>query len=135
VTPPPETGTVVGAAVVVDGRLLAARRRYPPALAGRWELPGGKVQAGEDEATALARELREELAIRARIGPLLGRTPINPSNELAIYLCTHFTGQPTLGPDHDALTWVHAGNLTDLNWLEADRLLLPIVITRLAPAS
>lgn len=125
------TGTVVGAAIVVDGRLLAARRRYPPALAGRWELPGGKVEPSEDEDTALARELQEELAIHATIGSLLGRTPISPTTELAVYLCTHFTGQPTFGHDHDALNWVHAGNLRDLDWLEADRLLLPAVITHL----
>jgi 8-oxo-dGTP diphosphatase len=102
-TIPPATGSAVGAALIVDGRLLAARRRYPPALAGRWEQPGGKVELGEDARSALARELREELAINATIGPLLARTPITPTTELAVYLCTDFAGVPTLGQDHDAL--------------------------------
>lgn len=131
-TPPPVT--VVGAALIVNGRLLAARRRHPPSLAGRWELPGGKVEPREKDATALARELREELAIEASIGPELGRTSINPATTLAVYLCTHFTGVPTLGEDHDELRWVHADNLAALNWLDADRRLLPVVIAHLTPA-
>lgn len=133
-TPPPTPVTVVGAALIIDGRLLAARRRHPPSLAGHWELPGGKVEPRENDVTALARELREELAIQATIGPLLGRTLINPTTTLAIYLCTHFTGVPTLGDDHDELRWVNADNLTDLNWLAADRLLLPVLIPHLTPS-
>ena len=51
---------LVAAAAIIDGtRLLAARRSSPPELAGRWELPGGKVEPGEDPREALARELRE----------------------------------------------------------------------------
>src|SRR5882757_6987647 len=52
---------VVGAAIVRDGRLLAQRRARPAELAGRWELPGGRVERGESEAAALRRECREEL--------------------------------------------------------------------------
>ena len=51
--------------------MLAAQRSYPPELAGRWELPGGKVEDGEDSRTALARELREELGLTVRMGPLV----------------------------------------------------------------
>lgn len=57
---------VVGAALFDDGgRLLAARRSAPPELAGRWELPGGKVEPGERPDAALVRELREELGVDA----------------------------------------------------------------------
>jgi 8-oxo-dGTP diphosphatase len=133
-TSPPTPVVVVGAALIVAGRLLAARRSHPASLAGHWELPGGKVEPGEGDAKALARELHEELAIHATIGPLLGRTPINSTTTLAIYLCTQFTGKPTLGDDHDELRWVRANNVTDLNWLEADRLLLPVLIAHLTPS-
>ncbi|WP_194384805.1 NUDIX domain-containing protein [Microbacterium luteum] len=52
---------VVGAVIVRDGLILAARRTRPADLAGQWEFPGGKVEDGEDLPTALAREIREEL--------------------------------------------------------------------------
>ena len=44
---------VVGAALVRDGRVLAARRMQPAALAGGWEFPGGKVEPGESDVGAL----------------------------------------------------------------------------------
>lgn len=52
---------VVGAAIVRDGCVLAARRTTPPEAAGRWEFPGGKVEAGESASAALVREIAEEL--------------------------------------------------------------------------
>jgi 8-oxo-dGTP diphosphatase len=54
---------VVAGAVYDQGRLLAARRSAPPELAGRWELPGGKLEPGESGEQALVRELREELGV------------------------------------------------------------------------
>ena len=68
---------VVGAAVVRDGRLLAARRTTPPEAAGRWELPGGKVDAGESPDAALVREIREELGCAVNVDRWLpGEQPI-----------------------------------------------------------
>ena len=60
------------ASIVEDGRVLAARRTGPPELAGQWELPGGKVDPGETEADALARELAEELGIEVAVGERVG---------------------------------------------------------------
>jgi len=65
------TAVVVAAALIDDGRLLLAQRTRPPELAGRWELPGGKVEPGESEDVALARELREELGVECSIGAAL----------------------------------------------------------------
>ncbi len=61
----------VAAAVLVEGnRVLVARRTDAQAFPGMWEFPGGKLEPGEDAARALARELREELAIETRaLGP------------------------------------------------------------------
>ena len=56
--------SVVAAAIVRDGLVLAARRSRPAELAGRWEFPGGKVEPGEDIFHALQREFVEELGIR-----------------------------------------------------------------------
>ncbi|MFY2859983.1 NUDIX domain-containing protein, partial [Mycobacterium sp. THU-M104] len=59
------TQIVVAAAVISGSAVLVAQRVRPPELAGRWELPGGKVAAGESERDALARELAEELGVAA----------------------------------------------------------------------
>jgi len=59
---------VVAAVVVRDGRVLLTRRNEGAHLAGHWELPGGKMEAGESPAEALSRELEEELGARASIG-------------------------------------------------------------------
>jgi len=70
-TPVPQL--VVGAAIVDDldrpTTLLSARRTDPPELAGGWELPGGKVEAGEEPLDALLREIREELGGTSRSAP------------------------------------------------------------------
>ncbi|MGH3562710.1 MAG: NUDIX domain-containing protein, partial [Mycobacterium sp.] len=66
---------VVAGAVIVGSAVLVAQRRRPPELAGRWELPGGKVASGETERAALARELAEELGVDAdavEVGERLG---------------------------------------------------------------
>jgi 8-oxo-dGTP diphosphatase len=116
---------VVGAALVRHGRVLAARRTRPASAAGRWELPGGAVESGEDEATALARELREELALADvavgdRIGP---EVTLSEGRVLRIRAC-RADGEPT-ALEHDALRWVGPDDLDDLDWLDADRAVLP----------
>ena len=63
---------VVATALVRGGRLLVAQRTRPPALAGRWELPGGRVEQGEDEAAAVVRECREELGTEVLVDGRVG---------------------------------------------------------------
>lgn len=60
---------IVSAGVIVEGaRVLLSQRKSGTHLAGAWEFPGGKVEAGEDPRDALARELREELGIEVEVG-------------------------------------------------------------------
>lgn len=126
-------GIVVGAAVVRDGRVLAARRTRPAQAAGRWELPGGGVEDGEDEATALARECREELALEVVVGPPVGEeVPLPGGRTLRIRLCTT-DGEP-IPSEHDALAWVGPDELDDLDWLDADRHVLPALAAALRSA-
>ena len=69
------TQIVVAGAVISGSTLLVAQRVRPPELAGRWELPGGKVGPGETERDALARELAEELGLEVTdvaVGERLG---------------------------------------------------------------
>ena len=117
--------TVVAAAIVDPGpppRLLAAQRGYPAALAGRWELPGGKVEPGEGDVAALIRECREELgvtiAVRHRIGADL--PAVDPSMELRTWWAVIVAGEPR-PHEHSDLRWLAADEVDGVDWLPADR--------------
>jgi 8-oxo-dGTP diphosphatase len=110
---------VVGAALVREGRLLAARRDTPPELAGLWEFPGGKVEPGEDDHAALVRECREELGIEVRAGRLLGEVPV-PIGVLRVYRAT-IVGGELQARAHGELRWLAAGDLFTVPWIPVDR--------------
>ncbi len=112
---------VVCGALVREGRVMAARRGPAMRHAGRWELPGGKVEPGEDDATALARELREELGMRVRVGAPLGeaRTPSGTGTLLLVAYAVTTTDEPTLG-EHDALAWLGPADLATVAWADGD---------------
>jgi 8-oxo-dGTP diphosphatase len=121
---------VVGAAIVDDldrpTRLLAARRTGPPALAGGWELPGGKVDPGEDSVTALHREVREELGVLVELGkevpgPVDGAWPLGDRYLMRVWLARVTTGRPEPLEDHDELRWVTPQEAAALPWLAPDR--------------
>ncbi|MEU3887379.1 (deoxy)nucleoside triphosphate pyrophosphohydrolase [Streptomyces sp. NPDC029041] len=114
---------VVGAALVEDGRLLAARRSAPVELAGRWELPGGKVEPGETADAALARELREELGVDAEVrGRVPGEWPLRAPYVLHVWAARLRPGSAAPVPlqDHDELRWLGPGEIWDVPWLDQD---------------
>jgi 8-oxo-dGTP diphosphatase len=114
---------VVGAALLDGGRLLAARRSAPPDLAGRWELPGGKVEAGERPEDALVRELREELGIDAEpVARVPGEWPLRTPYVLQVWTARLRPGSPEPRPlqDHDDLRWLTPAELWHVAWLDQD---------------
>ncbi len=122
-----QTSVVVAGAVIRDRTVLAARRSHPPALAGCWEFPGGKVVAGETAESALRRELAEELGIQAEVGPQLGpEISLDVELVLRLYRVTSDGVQPT-PREHDEIRWLGADDLGSVSWLDADRKLLPVV--------
>ena len=111
---------VVGAAVVRQGRVLATRRTRPPEAAGRWELPGGKVERGERPEDALVREVREELGCTVRVtGTLAGEQQVAPGISLRVLLAELVDGEP-VPHEHDALRWLAPAQLYDVAWLAPD---------------
>lgn len=111
----------MGAALVRDGRVLAARRTAPPAAAGRWEFPGGKVEPGEDPAAALVREVAEELGCTIEVDAWLeGEVPIGEGHLLRVGLVRLVSGEPE-PREHDRVRWLGPGALDDVDWLEPDR--------------
>jgi 8-oxo-dGTP diphosphatase len=112
---------VVAGAIVAESVVLIAQRTRPPELAGRWELPGGKVAASETEPEALARELAEELGIEVQVGPRLGDDVVlNATTTLRAYQVSLVRGEPH-PHDHAALRWVSAAQLHEIDWVPADR--------------
>jgi 8-oxo-dGTP diphosphatase len=117
---------VVAAAIISDGRVLAARRSAPPEVAGSWEFPGGKVEPGETPEVALARECLEELGVTIRVGDRLAVT--TEQIELHLYAAEISGGIPLPLQDHDKLRWVRPAELDDVEWLPIDRVLLGSVL-------
>lgn len=117
------TQIVVAGAVIRGATMLVAQRLRPPELAGRWELPGGKVAAGETERDALARELAEELGLAdgdVAVGDRLGADIALDGITLRAYRVDLLDGEPS-AHDHRALRWVTAAELPDVDWVPADR--------------
>lgn len=86
------------AVIVREGKILIGQRRRGEWGELEWEFPGGKLEPGEDAPAALARELHEELAIKAEIGPELARYEhqydAKPLVRLIFHGVTRFQGEP-----------------------------------------
>jgi len=122
--PPP--GTVVAAAIIHAGAVLAAQRSSPPALAGFWEFPGGKVEPGESEFEALIRECQEELGVTVTPQRFLGEMPSpHGDGSWSVRLWSAELANPDLGLpialEHLELRWLGTQELSSVNWLPGNR--------------
>ena len=128
---------VVGAAVVRDGRLLVAQRSGGP-YDGCWEFPGGKVEPGESDLSALARECSEELGVLIQPQAFVGEVPLDgvvaggaPGASTLRVWWARIVGGELVAHEHTELRWLGADELEHLDWIAADRPLLPAVRTLL----
>jgi 8-oxo-dGTP diphosphatase len=103
--------------------VLIAQRPPGKWQAGRWEFPGGKIEAEESAGDALLRELREELGITVRAARPIGEFPHDYGDRkvrIALWLVTAYDGTPA-GLDGQALRWVGLDALPACDLLEADQ--------------
>ncbi|MCS7479805.1 NUDIX domain-containing protein [Umezawaea endophytica] len=116
---------VVGAAIVRDGLLLVQQRDFPVEAAGKWEVPGGRVDHGESDGEALARECAEELGVQVVVGDQVGPdVPLRAELLLRVFAATLGSGEPE-AREHRAVRWIGPSELDALDWLPADRVLVP----------
>ncbi|OLP62154.1 NTP pyrophosphohydrolase [Xaviernesmea oryzae] len=119
------------ALVDADRRILLAQRPQGKSMAGLWEFPGGKVEAGETPEETLVRELDEELGIRTKVAclaPLTFASHAYPEFHLLmpVFVCRRYEGVPQ-GREGQALKWVRAAALRDYPMPPADEPLIPIL--------
>jgi len=128
--------TVAACALVdTDGRVLLAQRPAGKPMAGLWEFPGGKVEAGERPEQTLIRELKEELGIlvnEACLAPLTFASHAYPDFHLLmpLYVCRRWEGTP-MALEGQQLAWVRVNRLRDYPMPPADEPLVSHLMTLL----
>ena len=130
---------VVGAALVDGDRVLVAQRSGGP-YDGCWEFPGGKVEPEEEELAALVREIGEELGVAVVPQAFLGEVVLDGvvagglpgASTLRVWWARVETGSEVTAHEHSELRWLTADELESLDWIPADRPLLPAVRALLA---
>jgi len=117
--------TVVAGLIEAEGKILVCQRRRGDTFELMWEFPGGKLQTGETAAEALARELREELGVEARVGEEVFRTRhryagMREELEL-IFFAAAVERAAVRNIVFERMEWRAVETLEELNFLPADR--------------
>lgn len=122
---------VVAALIECEGKLLLARRDASSDQAGLWEFPGGKVETGESQPSALVRELQEELGIKATVEEFIATSESQQParlNRLHGWRVSGFTGTITL-QCHSEIRWVAPDDVLSFDLAPAD---IPLIEAYLA---
>ncbi len=123
----PSNKKFIAAAVIENnGKVLIAQRAKNDSLMGKWEFPGGKVEAGETLQQCLKRELFEELGIHADVGEYFCTSTFYKKDllfDMCVFKVRSFKGEITLN-EHSAIAWVVPADLSHYDMPDPD---LPIV--------
>jgi len=114
---------VTAALIEKEGKILLALRKAGKHMGRKWELPGGKVDPGEDPRQALRRELEEEFSIDARIGECLGSARFKENRldlEILLFRITRIAGAFVLR-EHEAIRWVEPRKVEAYDLVDSDR--------------
>lgn len=126
------TLVVACALIDADRRVLITQRPAGKAMAGLWEFPGGKLEAGERPEATLIRELHEEIGITVREACLAPITFASHAYDdfhllMPLYICRRWEGD-VVAREGQSLAWVRANKLRDYPMPAADIPLIPYLI-------
>jgi len=123
---------VIAAIIIKDEKIFIAQRGKKDALYGKWEFPGGKMEADETAEECLKRELFEEFGITAKIGPYLCSAYFEHKGhpmELLAYFVDSFSGEFTLY-EHQQIQWVEKHELLFYDFPEPDKPIIAKLLKR-----
>jgi 8-oxo-dGTP diphosphatase len=113
---------VVAAVIEKDGRYLITQRRPSAVLPLLWEFPGGKVEPGESDEDALAREVRHRLGVEIEVREVMNRVHHSYEKyaiDLHLYACTLSSGEPEPRNVHN-FRWVSSAEFDSVAFTPAD---------------
>lgn len=117
-----------------DNKVLIAHRNPTGQMGGRWEFPGGKVEDGESEETAVAREFKEEFGVSITVGPKIA-TAIFKHNGENVMLNAHLVELPHNGIDvpfvlteHTEYRWAELPEIPTLNFVDSDMMIYSQIV-------
>jgi len=123
----------VAVAVITDEQqqILITQRPFHAPHGGRWEFPGGKLEANELAEHALIREIKEEVGLQVLEYELLGEIKHqypDKSVELIIYRVTKCSGNPACLEGQLAMKWIKKNNLNPEDFPEANRAVIQLIL-------
>jgi 8-oxo-dGTP diphosphatase len=125
----------VAGILIHQGKAFIAKRGPSGSFKGRWEFPGGKVEPGESDQDAIAREFVEEFGVEARALRFLGESvfPHRGLDRVLAAWLIEFTPfkKPKLF-EHEEIAWANASELEELELVDSDRKLLPYILPLMA---
>ncbi|MGQ1911314.1 (deoxy)nucleoside triphosphate pyrophosphohydrolase [Marinifilum sp. RC60d5] len=124
----------VTAAIIRKGnKILAAQRSHADELSGKWEFPGGKIEANESPEECIVRELNEEFGINTKVSGYLGESVYDYENKLIFlkaFYVEHISGEYQIRV-HENIRWIKISELKNIDWAPADIALVKLLLQNL----
>ena len=120
-----------------NGKVFIAKRMNKGAMGGRWEFPGGKLEEGEDFATAIKREIREEFDVDVTVGRQIAEADFehNGKNCKVYAFLVTFAGdgiaKPFVLTEHTEYKWIDIKDIPSLDFVDSDILLYRQIISKI----